>query len=53
MNDTIFVLDSNKCPPPAKISLKIVRQFSDQEILSFALQGGTDLEGIPYQAPHI
>ena len=23
MNDTIFVLDSNKCPPPAKISLKI------------------------------
>ena len=33
-------------PPPAKISLKIFRQFSVQEILSFALKGGTDLEGI-------
>ena len=56
MNDTIFVLDSNKCPlplPQLKFLLKIFRQFSVQEILSFALKGGTDLEGIPYQAPQI
>ena len=49
MNDTIFVLDSNKCPlplPQLKFLLKIFRQFSVQEILSFALEGGTDLEGI-------
>ena len=56
MNDTIFVLDSNKCPlplPQLKFLLKIFRQFSVQEILYFALEGGTDLEGIPYQAPQI